>query len=353
MKIRAVAFAGAFALLAAPFFATAALADFVVDQSNDAIAAAPAIPTTAVGGGSSQRLAQTFTVGMTGSFAKLRLPLGCASGTLVIEIVEQSPAGLPSGAVLRRTSVPAASVRSVIPTPATMIDIFLVSPLNVTAGDRLAIVLTNESGECAVARADAGETYAGGEAYFIGLPDAPDWVTLDRDGVISVDPSDLPFQTLMEVPGSSSSSNCLPGFPGGGDPPVCRCLRDEGLREFRCAFLHPDFFAIRRIPWPIPLDRSYAESWEVLPMTKLDGAIRLELKGANIAKPVVLTFIGKSLKALELRKAVLKAPSQPANIPGSATLTYGNETFVLDTSIPAAQFGDAPPPKVQEIKDRL
>lgn len=196
--------------------------------------------------------------------------------------------------MLRRTPVPAASLPHELAEPPAFVDIFLIAPLSVTAGDRLAIVLTYVTGDCAIASADVGDTYATGNAYFDARPNPPSWIREDFAGT----PSDLPFQTRMEVPGAGGSKapcvtrgvGCVP-VPS--DLPICRCLCDEGLNEF----------------------------------------------------PRDLAFSGKSLKALDARKVTLKAPATARALPGSAVVTYGGRSFQVDTSIPAERLGGVGLPK--------
>jgi hypothetical protein len=128
---------------------------------------------------------------------------------------------------------------------------------------------------------------------------------------------------------------------GGDNPPVCACLRDESLKEYRCAFLDPSFLAISRIPWPIPPGREYLLNWEILPLTELDGPISVQVQGANIAKPIDLSFIGKNRKVLESRKVRLTAPKEPTDLPGTTILSYQGRIWKIDTTIPAEQFGKA------------
>ena len=321
--------------------AAAAHADFIVDQSN--VGLSPSTLALAIGGDSHQRLAQTFTVGSTGLLAKVRLPLACSDGTLWIDVVEQSISGLPEGPLLRRTTVPAESIRAELPTPRTLIDIFLPVPLEVTVGDRLALVLTNETGSCDLARGVAGETYGGGEGYFESLPNPPGWVDIDFGGSLPGEPSDLAFQTLMEVDGSGSPPCNVWGVPSDdplpipADLPICRCLRDQGLREFRCTLLSSDFFAIRRIPWPLELDESYTETWEVLSLTEFVSVLDLDLERFGAGNPIELSFSGKK-KSLDIRKVDWPAITKAFDVPGSARFTYGKHSWTIDTTIPAAQF---------------
>ena len=323
---------------AAVLVGSPARADFVVDQSNDHIAS-PTSPTLAIGA-AEQKLAQTFVVGMSGQLAKLRLPLACGTGTLLIDIVAQSADDLPTGRLLRRTPVPAEALPGEV--TRTFVDIFLISPLAVTAGDRLAIVLSNPTGSCGLLRAELGDTYPSGAAYFDARPNPPGWLSKQE---FPGEPWDLPFQTMMEVPDDPCAT--INGVPISGDLPICRCLRDEGLREFRCAFFDPAFLAIRRTPWPIALGKPYVETWEVLPLTQLRDAIKVRLEGANIPQPIDLTFTGKSRKALDSRKVMLQAPPAAGAVAGTAVVTYGKRSFKIDTSVLAEQFGGVKaPPKV-------
>lgn len=134
----------------------------------------------------------------------------------------------------------------------------------------------------------------------------------------------------------------------GESPPACKCVRDEGLREFRCAFLDPSFLAISRIPWPIAPGRDYILNWDILPLTELEGPITLQLRGANIAKPIGLSFIGKNRKAVENRKVALRAPEKPTDLQGTTTLTYQGKSWKIDTTIRAEQFS-----KIEHSKERL
>lgn len=323
----------------------------IVDQSQPLIDEARGF--LGIGGAEDQKLAQTFVAGVSGDLVALRLPIvGCGGADLVIEVREAAPDGTPVGALLNETRVDPASVSPVL---SGLHEFRLSSAVPMYAGVRYAFVtrmaLLAPTSFCNYAHGPVGDLYLNGTMFFDTRPNPPGW--LDSATAFG-GAADLAFETIVDAGASPVASNdCIIRGAGGGsvpipaDAPVCRCLRDDGLREFRCAILHPDFFAIRRIPWPIPLDRSYTESWEVLPMTKLDSAIRIDLKGADIAQTIGLTFTGKSVRAIEMRKAVLKAPAKPVTIPATATIIYGDEIIGVDRSVPAAQFGDLP------LKDRL
>ncbi|MDH3660658.1 MAG: hypothetical protein OEU92_11655 [Alphaproteobacteria bacterium] len=92
-------------------------------------------------------------------------------------------------------------------------------------------------------------------------------------------------EVALRVPEGGSpppvvSSNCdILGGSALGIPrwlPVCRCLEDPGLREFRCALAHPDFFLVRRIPWPIPVEQEFDISWTMTPLTNMRGDITIK-----------------------------------------------------------------------------
>jgi hypothetical protein len=333
-------------LCAATFLSGAAHAAEVVDQSQLLLDVTAGY--LGIGGGSEQKLAQTFTAGVTGNLVAIRMPVvGCGGGELVMEVRLAAADGTPDGTLLSTTRYGPATVP---PSGADFHEFRLGEPLRIRRSVKYAYTLrmdpTALTSNCSYAKSATGDPYAGGEHYFDTRPNPPGWLAASE----VPDPAkDLAFETIVDTgsgpgPGAGSGDCFIPTPGGGGAPipgsaPVCRCLQDEGLREFRCALLHPDFFAIRRIPWPIPLNASYAESWEVLPLTRLKDQIRIELKGANLAQPVTLTFSGKSLKAVELRKASFKAPASAGELPGTAVIMYGNQSFALDRSIPAEGFG--------------
>jgi hypothetical protein len=57
--------------------------------------------------------------------------------------------------------------------------------------------------------------------------------------------------------------------------PVCRCLQDQGLREFRCALFHPDFFLFRGTPWPLKPEEKYNVKWTLVPLGQLKGVLEV------------------------------------------------------------------------------
>jgi hypothetical protein len=159
----------------------------------------PTKPTLAINNdpGSEQMLAQTVTVGMTGTLWAVQFPIGCASGKLIIEIQGVDPTtGEPNGSVMRTKRVPASRLPSVVST--TFTEIKLPGGMRFTAGDRFAIVLRNETGSCGILQGRAGiGGYPGGEAFFDARPNPPGWIPFSD--FPAADPTDLPFATVMRV----------------------------------------------------------------------------------------------------------------------------------------------------------
>lgn len=147
------------------------------------------------------------------------------------------------------------------------------------------------------------------------------------------DPGNCLVLGVAGVPGATP-------LPFSRETPICRCLRDSGAREFRCAFLHPDFFMVRRIPFPLPPQQQFSEVWEFLPLTELGGTVTMTLTGGGLAEPVRHVF-GPEVSAqgnpLEfVTKCV--GPSNPADAKGLAQLEYVMDdgqslTFEVDRTI--------------------
>jgi len=51
----------------------------------------------------------------------------------------------------------------------------------------------------------------------------------------------------------------FPGFL-----PVCRCISDEGLRDFRCALMHPEHFLFRNLPTPMRVNQKFKVKWTLV-----------------------------------------------------------------------------------------
>jgi len=304
----------------------------------------------AIGGEVEQKLAQTFRVGLSGPLAAISVPVGCSSGELIVDIVELT-GDLPSGSRVGGTTRPAADL-PVTPGPFQFIQ--LDANISVSSGDNLAIVLRNETGECAVKRSPPGDHYANGDAFFESAPEFAGWQKTDFDGLLPNEGGDLPFKTYIEVPDKPRDNRCV--VPGKIDPntglplrlpidrsvPACRCFEDSGAREFRCGILHPDFFMLRRIPWPLVAGKKYTEKWEFTPLTELDGPVRMNLDGGGLYKPVYRDFGYKAKPGqTEIFEVDGIAPKNVKETRGMASFKYkmkdaDNEYlrfFGLDTTI--------------------
>ena len=168
----------------------------VVDQS--APAADPIPFTFALGGLSGQVLYQSFTVGLGGRLAEIRLPIGCADGEVIVEIFDADPVGLPvAGASPRLTRRFAANL---FPTAVTtdFEPLPLGGRVGVTPGDRLVLVLSNPSGSCGIAAGVPGDAYLGGTGHAEDTTNPFPPVPLN---ISPTNPDDLPFQTLVRTTG--------------------------------------------------------------------------------------------------------------------------------------------------------
>jgi len=158
----------------------------------------PTKPTLAITNdpGSEQILAQTVTAGVTGTLWAIQLPIGCASGRLIVEIRGVDLAtGEPTAAVIRSRRIQASRLPASPST--TLAEIRLPGGMRFSAGDRFAIVLRNETGSCGLLVGEAGiGGYPGGEAFFDARPNPPGWIPFADFGS---DPADLPFVTIMRV----------------------------------------------------------------------------------------------------------------------------------------------------------
>jgi len=338
-----------------------AAAQVVVDQEQPLINEAAGFH--GVGGNEEQKLAQTFIVGVDGYMVGLRLPIiGCGRGDLVLELRRQD-SGKPTGSILRAVTIPGGDVPF-----SGVADFLFHAPLAINAGAELAFTVqtVGEDSYCSYAMAPDGDTYPRGESFFESLPNPPGWLSSeDFPG-----PHDLSFYTLMDDPSgpgaSAGAGNCV--IPGEIDPatgmplilpiindvPACRCFEDASAREFRCGILHPDFFILRRLPFPLTLGKPFEEVWQFTPLTKLDGPVRITLTGGAFEKPVEFEFAAKrkqsSYRKQSFRRrftAKAAAPLKSVTLPGAAIIEYemkdaDNEylmKFGLDTTIEESQFG--------------
>lgn len=162
----------------------------LIDQQQPSIDAGAA--SFRVGGPTRQELAQTVTAGIGGRLVEVRLPVGCATGDLLLQIQEVS-GSVPGGRVLATESVSGSRL------PATAgLPVFRSLPLAaapvLNGGTRYAVVL-RATGTCEVAAGPVGDPYGGGDGLFRDREAAAgDWLTLGPR-------ADLPFQTVVETSG--------------------------------------------------------------------------------------------------------------------------------------------------------
>ncbi|GEM_PF-1296840 len=353
-------------------------AGIIIDQEQPVIDRASGY--LGVGGDEEQKLAQTFTVGMTGQLTGLRLPLsGCGRGVLRLTIQEVDERGFPAGTVLRARSFPADEVGLI--GIGEFQDFFFLAPLDVRAGDFLAFTVetVGEGSSCSYAQGPAGDSYARGNGFFDARPNPPGWVSQKEFAPAS---QDLPFFTLMNDPSMASPGMCVAAdgtaLPISRDVPACRCFEDAGAMEFRCGIVHPDFFIFRRFPFPMEPEQPFEQIWEFYPLTELDGPVWLEVSGGGLESATKFVFAPNGGRgAMEVKILKGMAPSKGQIEKGLAVIRYDMKeasseyfrAFGVDVSIKAGagqqdqyqlpkeleqaipeQLKDALP---QELKDKL
>lgn len=147
-------------------------------------------PTHAIGGSSEQKLGQTFTINYDGSLTGVFLPLDCSSGELSVEI-RNVDGSMPGSTVISSESFPADSLVTGI----SVFKLFSLPASDVSSGDQLALVLSNETGTCGMSSGPIGDPYTVGEGFYDARPNAPGWVRFsDFDSTAG----DLAFQVLLE-----------------------------------------------------------------------------------------------------------------------------------------------------------
>ncbi len=304
-----------------------------------------------IGGDSEQKLAQSFTVGVDGNLAGLRLPIaGCGRGDLVITIREMV-GGRPTGPVLRTVTVPGSDVPF---TYTGFTDFFFPAPLAVNAGDVLAFTVetVGDDSFCSYATPPGGNLYSRGEGFFDARPNPPGWEAFKG---FPTGPQDLPFATLMDDPSSGGPGrNCIAQTSGGAVPtpidyytPACRCFEDVTVNEFRCGILHPDFFIVWRFPFPVPPGRPYTEIWQFTPLTRLDGPVRMRISGGGLPQEQKFEFSMKGASSkTQTRRLKAVAPKEALDVKGLAIIEYDmqdaksemQKAFGIDTTLYADQI---------------
>ena len=113
-----------------------------------------------IGGSFEFRLAQTITVGRQGYLAGVFVPIYCGSGTVSVEVRDVN-GDWPGPNVIGGGGLPASAWA-----PGAWTFIPLWSGNRLSAGDRIAVVLSNDSGECDMIQTHTGVDYTGGKGSF-------------------------------------------------------------------------------------------------------------------------------------------------------------------------------------------
>ena len=186
------------------FLLTAVAHGAVVDQSQYLLK--PDSGGDLIGPENGQILAQIVTAGISGALTGIGLPVaGNGSGTLTLQI-EGVSGNLPNGTVLASQNFDGANLPIGLPDPSPFVLLILATPVNFSAGEKFAFVLSASSGDFfAVLPGAVGDTYPGGDAFYQGQPLPPgQWAPLDSAG-----PTDLPFETLVEPAPEPGSANLV------------------------------------------------------------------------------------------------------------------------------------------------
>jgi len=149
----------------------------------------------AIGGFYEQKLAQTFTAGVSGQLVEVQVPASCDTGSNLLVSIYGASNGLPSATLLASQSVNSAALSG----GGVFNAVDFSSPATVTAGSQLTIVLTSTGG-CGIFQGPAGDSYSGGNLYFDSRPNPPGWVCNCEFAGASFD---LPFKTFVAVPTAS------------------------------------------------------------------------------------------------------------------------------------------------------
>jgi hypothetical protein len=164
-----------------------------VDQEQPEIDHDHNLGTLAIGDTSQQTLAQVVTAGLTGDLVEVRFPVFCSSGDLTLEVRNVSD-GLPGNSVLRSQVISGADLPPFAGSPPDFRALHLESPLNVSQGDKFALVLKS-SGACGLHQGPEGDLYAGGDAFYDTWDTDPEvWASFEND----TGRLDLPFQTVLQ-----------------------------------------------------------------------------------------------------------------------------------------------------------
>jgi hypothetical protein len=110
------------------------------------------------------------------------------------------------------------------------------------------------------------------------------------------DPIDAAFRTFVDVPNLSESKCVVSGFhqfPFPAFTPLCECVQDAGLREFRCGLFAPEMLLVRRVPFPPRAGQPFTVRWTLIPLVPLKGLVEVQDSFEGMTSPLV--FIGEQV----------------------------------------------------------
>ncbi len=149
-------------------------------------------PTTAVGGGSEQKIAQTITIGKNGVLKGVYLPIGCSTGKLRITVTDLV-GNEPGNFVYTSKQVRASRITN----PVSTFRYFgLPGNLDFIVGDQITLILENETGSCGIASGPTGNIYPDGVGFFDARPNQPGWIPIFGPGYSL----DIPFMLVLKTP---------------------------------------------------------------------------------------------------------------------------------------------------------
>jgi hypothetical protein len=130
------------------------------------------------------------TAGISGDLAEVQLPAACDPGSNLLVQIEGVSGGTPNSTVLASQLVAGTSLSG----GGAFNPVDFSTPASISAGSQFAIVLTS-TGSCGIFQGPPGDSYPGGNLFFIALPNPPGvWVcNCDFAGASF----DLPFKTLV------------------------------------------------------------------------------------------------------------------------------------------------------------
>jgi hypothetical protein len=316
MKLPAVIMA------AAALFAQATPAALVIDQQNEEHASFFPL---GLGGEEHRLVAQVVTAGRSGELRQVRLDLDCVPGTGVELQVQGLQDGVPDGNVLDRTLLAAESLTrgaNSFPLRGTWFN----------AGDSFALVLRAVGGTgCHVGNAGSGHDYPGGNAHYTNEAYLPHWYWLNNS---------IRFATFVED--GVRDPHCRVaalGQPIEGvsvDAPICRCLADASLANFRCSLRLPEFELAVEVPrWP---DKQFDLRWSVLPLVDAAPALAVEVDSRSGQLEGEALLIPAKATAIKPLQPVTRHQGSPgAGAALGFKLQVGEASYLMETVDPAAK----------------